>query len=500
MSIGKKAGKGFIKLLQRNVLEKLMGLTTVVVLARKLTPYDFGLVSITEVLLYIISVFGTTGLTEYLLAYRKDDVKENFKAAFWFNIVITSVILILFLALAPLWASYQEDERIGEICFVLGGIFFFSQLSIIPKAWFGKNLMFDKQVKIQTPFIILIPLAKLAAVFAGMGVYSLIVPTLVFTPIQTFFLYRGAKFNPGSRLYTERWGSIYKFTRHLIGSGLLRRLADHGDKFILGKFLGLSMLGMYNIAMQMAELFTTQLIMVSNNILSSVLPKYVDDKDQFYRHYINSLKTFSFVLLPFMTIMLLAAKPIILLLYGEKWLGAVLPMQILIVYSALRSVTSSFSIVMNSFHLNKQSFKVNLFFTPVHLIGSAIGAYLAGAVGVAISLVLVRAIFYNWRIKLTMDAVEKPVTRWHKDLYPYFTAAIITIGLCWLAVMYLLPVTANQWYPFWSILLVAGFVVLIYNIIVKAIFPTELKTISGFLGSTFPKLQFVFNKIYRIAT
>src|SRR5690606_23944481 len=139
--------------------------------------YDFGLVSITEVLLYIISVFGTTGLTEYLLAYRKDDVKENFKAAFWFNIVITSVILILFLALAPLWASYQEDERIGEICFVLGGIFFFSQLSIIPKAWFGKNLMFDKQVKIQTPFIILIPLAKLAAVFAGMGVYSLIVPT-----------------------------------------------------------------------------------------------------------------------------------------------------------------------------------------------------------------------------------------------------------------------------------------------------------------------------------
>ena len=109
------------------------------------------------------------------------------------------------------------------------------------------------------------------------------------------------------------------------------------------------MLGIYNIAMQMAELFTTQLIMVSNNILSSVLPKYVNDKDKFYNHYISFLKTFSFVLLPFLGIMLLAAKPIILLMYGPQWEAAVLPMQILIVYSALRTVTSSFSIVMNSF-------------------------------------------------------------------------------------------------------------------------------------------------------
>ncbi|MCB0697316.1 MAG: oligosaccharide flippase family protein, partial [Chitinophagaceae bacterium] len=97
MSIGKKAGKGFVKLFQRNMLEKLMGLTTVIVLARKLTPYDFGLVSITEVLLYMISVFGTTGLSEYLLAYRKDDEEDIFKAAFWFNVILTIVVLALFL-------------------------------------------------------------------------------------------------------------------------------------------------------------------------------------------------------------------------------------------------------------------------------------------------------------------------------------------------------------------------------------------------------------------
>lgn len=484
-------------LLQRNVLEKLMGLTTVIVLARKLTPYDFGLVSITEVLLYMISVFGTTGLSEYLLAYRKEDVKSTFKAAFWFNIIISLAVLVMFIVLTPVWAYVQKEPRITTICFAIAGIFLFSQLNVIPKTWLSRNLEFDKQVKVQTPFIILIPLTKLLAVFAGWGVYSLVVPTLLYAPIQTWMFYRAANFNPGTKLYTNRWGEIYKFTRHLIGSGLLRRLADHGDKIILGKFLGLGMLGIYNVAMQMAELFTTQLIMVSNNVLSSVLPKYAGNKEQFYSHYINFLKTFSFVLLPFMAVMLMAAKPIILLLYGPKWIDAVLPMQILIVYSALRSVTSSFSIVMNTFHLNKESFKVNLFFTPVHLVCSAIAAYYWGMVGVAASLVVVRAFFYNWRIKLTMDAVDKPVTQWHKDLYPYFLSILIAMPVAWLIGNYAFA-SVDSLYPVLLIGIIAGVIILVYNILVKMVFPGELRLISGFLGGTFPKVQLLFNKIYRI--
>lgn len=496
MSIGNKAAKGFVKLFQRNMLEKIMGLTTIIVLARKLTPYDFGLVSITEVLLYMVTVFGTTGLSEYLLAYRKDDVRETFNAAFWFNLVVTIILLLAFFAIIPLWAMYQHEPRIVNIGFIIAGIFIFSQLSVIPKAWLGRNLMFDRQVKIQTPFIILLPLAKVAAVYAGMGVYSLVVPTLLLTPIQTLLFYKATDIRPGTVLQVHRWKEIYRFTRHLIGSALLRRLADHGDKFILGKFLGLGMLGIYNIAMNMAELFTTQLIMVSNNVLSSVLPKYVDDKKRFYHHYIYSLKTFSFLLLPFMVAMILAAKPIVLLVYGEKWLDAVLPMQILIVYSALRSVTSSFSVVMNSFHKNRESFRVNLFFTPVHLVGSVIGAYFFGIVGVALSLVFVRVVFYNWRIMLTMEAVQQPVLQWYRDIYPYFLSALISICICWLVIDHLLQAYSS--FPVLTIAITGLSVVTVYNVFVKIVFPGELKMISSFLASTFPAAQKHFNRIYSI--
>lgn len=496
MSIGKKAAQGFVKLFRRNMLEKLMGLTTIVILARKLSPYDFGLVSISEVLLYTISVFGSTGINEFLLAYRKDDTKEIFRASFWFNVALTLVVTILFLCAAPFWADYQNDERIWNICLIIAGIFISSQLSVIPKAWLSRNLMFAKQVRIQTPFIILIPLAKVAAVFAGMGVYSLVIPTLIFTPIQTFVFYHATKLKAGTHLYTERWREIFTFTKHLIGSALLRRLADQGDKFIIGKVLGLGMLGIYGIAMRMAELFTTQLVMISNNVLSSVLPKYVSDKEKFYNNYINFLKTFSFVVLPFLGIMIVAAKPIILLLYGEKWLGAVLPMQILIVYSALRSVTSSFNVVMNSYHLNKESFKVNLFFTPTHLIGSVIGATF-GLAGVATALVIVRLLFYNWRIRLMMHAVDQPPVRWLKDLAPFFISVVIIVAAFWISTYYLFN-SFSGLYPVIAIGITFLVIALLYNVFIKLVYPQELRKISIFLGNTFPKAQGYFKAVYGV--
>lgn len=495
MSIGKKAGKGFLSLLYRGLLEKLMGLGAMYVLARQLSPYDFGLVSITEALLVLISVIGTTGLPEFLLAYRQQDTEEIFRSAFWFNVVISLVILALFIMVLPVWAYYQGDARIINIGIISGLIFITSQLQMLPKTWLNKNLMFDTLVKLQAPFIIIVPVAKILAVYMGFGVYSLILPTLLLQPVLTFILYRVTKIYPGWKLYKNRWKEIYGFTKHLIGGTILSRIADQGDKIILAKFLGLEKLGIYNIAVQMAELFVTQLTMFSNNILSSVLPKYVDDKDTFYRHYTGFLKTFAFFVFPVLAIMFLSAKPLILFLYGPKWEAAILPMQILLVYSAFRAVTSSYGSVMNSFHLNRKSFTVMLFYTPAHLTGSVIGSFF-GVPGVAVSVLLVRTIFINWNIKQVMDAVARPFTAWYNNMAPYFiaTAAIASpVAL----LLYNTSVISHTHYLVQIAITGAVFAVL-YILFFRITFSKELNKISSFMGFTFPKAQHYFNLVFRV--
>lgn len=492
MGVAKQVGKGFVSYLWRNVLEKIMGLIAMVFLARELTPYDFGLVSITEVLLYLISVFGTTGLAEFLLAYRKDDTDEIFKAAFWFNIIITAVIGILFLCCVPLWSVWQHDERIINIGGLIVGVFIFSQLQTIPKTWLSKNLQFDKQVKVQAPFIVLIPLAKIAAVFAGWGVYSLIIPTLVFQPILTYLLYKSTSISLSFQLYTNRWKEIYHFTKHLIGATIFTRITDYGDKLILARFVGIDKLGIYNIAFQLAELFTGQLTQVSNNVLSSVLPKYVDDKEKFYRHYISFLKAFSFIILPVLAIMFIAAKPIILLLYGPKWIEAVLPLQILTISAAFKALSSSYGCVMNSFHQNKKSFFVTAVYGPVHLAASAFGA-MFGLAGLAIAVTVVKIVFINWNIKQVMDVVAKPFVRWYEDVAPFLIINILS-G----AVIYFIASLLPKIQPLaLTICIAIGFIIL-YIVSLRLVLKQSLSAVAVTIHNTFPKLSPYFNKLFCI--
>lgn len=492
MGVAKQVGKGFVSYLWRNVLEKIMGLIAMVFLARELTPYDFGLVSITEVLLYLISVFGTTGLAEFLLAYRKDDTDEIFKAAFWFNIIITAVIGILFLCCVPLWSVWQHDERIINIGGLIVGVFIFSQLQTIPKTWLSKNLQFDKQVKVQAPFIVLIPLAKIAAVFAGWGVYSLIIPTLVFQPILTYLLYKSTSISLSFQLYTNRWKEIYHFTKHLIGATIFTRITDYGDKLILARFVGIDKLGIYNIAFQLAELFTGQLTQVSNNVLSSVLPKYVDDKEKFYRHYISFLKAFSFIILPVLAIMFIAAKPIILLLYGPKWIEAVLPLQILTIAAAFKALSSSYGCVMNSFHQNKKSFFVTAIYGPVHLAASAFGA-MFGLAGLAMAVTVVKIVFINWNIKQVMDVVAKPFVRWYEDVAPFLIINILS-G----AVIFFMASLLPKIQPLaLTICIAIGFIIL-YIVSLRLALKQSLSAVAVTIHNTFPKLSPYFNKLFCI--
>jgi O-antigen/teichoic acid export membrane protein len=495
MSIGRKAGKGFFSFLYRSLLEKFMGVITMIVLAQKLTPYDFGLVIITDTVLTIIAALGTTGLAEFLLAYRKDDIDEMFKAAFWFNLAITLIMVLVFIGVAPLWAAFQKDQRIINISIITGIVFIFSQLQSIPKTWLSKNLMFDKQVSIQAPFIILIPLAKIAAVYLGLGVYSLVVPNLILQPILTAIFYSRAKVRPGIRLYIERWREIYHFTKYLIGSSILGRIGDQGNEVILSKSLGLDKLGIYDMAMRMSDILTGPLVAVSNNILSSILPKYVHDKERFYAHYFNFVKAFAFLVFPVLSVMLLTSKPVILLLYGPKWADAVVPMQILILYAAFRAVTSSYGSVMNTFHLNRKSFIVTLTYIPFYLVGSIIGSYF-GVVGIAVAVLIVKVVFINWNIKQIMDALSKPFIAWYQSLSPYLLSSAVLVILFFAA---LLNIPFLQHAPLVvAIITVGGLFIVAYWLVFRIFFAKELQEISAFFGGTFPKMQYVFNRVFSV--
>jgi O-antigen/teichoic acid export membrane protein len=190
MSLTNKAGKGFLQFLFRNIIGRSIGMVSMIFLARILTPYEFGLVSISEVLLNIISMLATTGIGEYLLAYKEDKEKEIFQSVFWLNFFLSTIVALIAIVALPFWTEANSDTRILHLGYLVAATFFLTQLHVVPKAWMSRKLEFAKQVKIQTAFIILIPIGKVLAAYMGFGVFSLVIPTLVLLPIEVFLMYR----------------------------------------------------------------------------------------------------------------------------------------------------------------------------------------------------------------------------------------------------------------------------------------------------------------------
>lgn len=472
-----------------------MGLISMVILARKLTPYDFGLVSITEVVLILISSLGTTGINEFLLAYKKKDFKEISKSTFWLILVLSIGVGTLVMIAAPFWAESNGDERITQLAAVLFGLFLCSQFQIIPKTIFSRNLQFKTLVLYQTPFIILIPLLKIGAALAGFGVFSLVLPPLLLRPIETLILYRKAKFSPGMNMLRHRWGEIINFTKNLIGSTLLSRLSTEGDKLILGKFIGLEALGIYNLAYQFSNFITSNLMTVGNNILSSVLPHYAEDIPLMRKHYFWYLKTIAFFLFPVLTIMAIGAEPLFSIVYGPKWVDAILPFQILILYAIIRTVTTSFGSIMNTLHLPQVGFKVTLWYTPCHLAASIIGAQF-GIVGLAVAVVVVKYVFVMVGLVYETRALQTSVMAYFDNIgttiFLVFLAALSTVLVLFISTHW---ITQDSWVHLTSIVIIYC---ISYYLLSRLVAKRQNISISGFLNSTMPRFGVYFDKLYNI--
>lgn len=432
MSIGQKAAKGFFSLLSRNVLARIMGLISMVILARKLSPSDFGLVSITEVLLTMIAVFGVTGVFEFLVSYRGQNRAELNQSAFWFNIWMGLGVVLVLQLLAPFWAESNGDSRILTLSWLVSGIFWLSCLQILPKSILSERLDFDIQARIQTPFIILIPIGKIACAYGGLGVYSLLIPTLFFGLIQTLVFYRAVQWAFSWHFFPQHWAEIFRFSKHLIGTTFLSKVADEGDKLVVGKILGLEALGVYNLASQTAHLFPSNVSTITNQIFAAAFPKYAHDPLLMRERYLKTTQVIAFVSIPLMAVLALAADPLIRLVYSDKWQNAIIPFQILTIFAIYRTITSSAGAVFNALQVPQKAFYPLLVYAPVHLAVSYWGSQY-GLVVMAANVVLVRVLYLQYRIFQVGQLLHFSV----KQFYANIGSVLISTGIAWVITHFL---------------------------------------------------------------
>lgn len=300
------------------------------VMARLLLPSDYGIIGILLIFTTFAQIFVDGGFTTALIQ-KNDRTKDDINTAFIYNIFTSFIIYSILFVLSPIISSFYGDKELISFIRVYSLILIISSFSSIHGTLLTIRLDFKKLSFITISSGLVSGAIGVICALSGLGVWALIFQQLSMAGIRTLLLVFIVKWKFSFSFSKESFKYLFKFGSNLIMTNTLARVYDNLYPIIIGKLYPFSTLGLYTRGKQFAGLpaniFNSIFMKVSFPVLSSVK----NETDRVKNGYRSFIGLSSFIIFPSMTLLILLAKPIVIILLTEKWLDTVPFIQILCV-------------------------------------------------------------------------------------------------------------------------------------------------------------------------
>jgi PST family polysaccharide transporter len=350
------------------------------VLARFMTPEEFGLVGMVTVFANYASVLLNFGFGSALVQRQRASAVD-LSTVFWFNLAVGVALTALFASSAPLLAAFYGRGELTAVTAVLAINFVLLAPSIVQRTMLHKDLRFRGLAVVDVVATIVSSTIAIGMGVAGLGVWSLVAWTLSRSAVQTV----------GSVLLYRWWPSlVFSLTsmREMIGfatnvtlSETLGYVAANVDRLLVGRFLGAHAVGIYEQAVRLMLLPVTNTSMVMGRVLFPALARLQDDPERSRQLYLRSARLSLFVATPLLVGLCVAAEPFVAVAYGPGWEELVPVLRL----TALTGLASTLVSLTTSVFRSSGRADLEL---RVGLVRRGLGVALA-AVGVAFSVVAV---------------------------------------------------------------------------------------------------------------
>lgn len=306
------------------------GITFIVgiILARLLSPKEFGLIGMLAVFIAISQSFIDSGFRQALIR-KQDCTQEDYSTVFYFNIVVGIFLYILLFAGAKLIGNFYHEPILKDLIRVLGLSLIINSFTIIQSTLLTKRIDFKLQAKISVIASVISGVISIYLAYAGWGVWSLVALTLIKYTINTILLWLWNKWKPIWCFSKKSFTELFSFGSKLLVSGLIDTIYRNVYYLVIGKYFSAIELGYYTQADQFQALPSSNLLGIIGKVSYPVLSTLQNDKVQLkntYKKIIRSTMLITFVL---MLGMASVARPMILSLIGAKWEPGVIYLQLL---------------------------------------------------------------------------------------------------------------------------------------------------------------------------
>jgi len=293
-----------------------------IALARILLPDDFGLVALITILINIASVFVQSGLNTALIQ-KKDADDLDFSSVFWASLGIAFFVYTILFIAAPFISDFYSQPALTTIIRVLSLTLFIDVFNSIQNAYVARNMLFKKLFFRSVGAIIPAGIAGLTLALCGFGAWALVAQQFCNVFLAVAIMWFTVPWRPSFQFSFTRFKSLFSYGWKLLVSALLDMFYTNLRGLIIGRFFTPADLAYYNRGDTFPFLIVNNINASIGTVLLPSLATYQDDKPQLKKMMRRSIVTSTFIMAPMMAGLAAMAKPVVLLILGEKWLPCV---------------------------------------------------------------------------------------------------------------------------------------------------------------------------------
>ncbi len=319
------------------ILSQVISWAITIYVMRILSPSDYGLMAMAWVCLGFIGLFNEVGLGAAIIQ-KKDLSQDDLSSICWGVLAINMVLCLFALLSASFVSDFYQEPRVADVLRVASIGFLIRGVSLVPNNILARDLAFSKQSQADLIASVSGAVATLGLATEGFGVWSLVFGILVQDIVKTLLSFFFQPWKPSLSFSLSRLKGFVQFGAKVATTRVLWYLAANADVLIAGKILGKAQLGYYSVAAQLALIPVDKMVSTITYVAFPALSKMQDDPAMLRRYFLKIVKIVAFAMFPACWGIHLVAESAVLLFLSEKWLPAVLPMQILSMVTACRAI------------------------------------------------------------------------------------------------------------------------------------------------------------------
>jgi len=339
-SLSQSVVKGVAWVFSLKIISRGLGFVKTIILARLLAPEDFGLLGIAMLAISTLETFSQTGFQAAIIQ-TNDDAEQYLDTAWTVSAIRGTLLFLILLFSAPMVASFFKSPDSASIIKVIAVSTLISGFTNIGILFFQKELDFKKQFFYElVPTLFNLSLAITLA-FIMRDVWALVWGGLLGNFVQLLMSYILHPYRPSFRIAKNKFSELFAFGKWVLGSSILGFLVTQGDDIFVGKLLGVTALGIYQMAYLISNLPASEITHVISKVTFPAYSKLQNDLPRLKAAYLNVLQVTAFLSFPIAFLILVMSSDFTTLFLGEKWMPISPAIQILVFAGLTRSIAAA---------------------------------------------------------------------------------------------------------------------------------------------------------------